>query len=139
MPIHLPPLRERRDDIPALARHFVAKLGPKTNPQITKLDDGVLACLMAHNWPGNVRELENVVEQALVFASGDSLSLDSLPEFLRKDGETLSVPAKAMSLPEILDDLEHQLIVKAFRQANGVKNRNGPHSRNQNQRAVLQA
>jgi len=121
IPLHLPPLRERRDDIPLLVNHFIEKLGPKVNESIRAIADDALGRLMAYSWPGNVRELENVIEQALVFAEGDQLTVSSLPAFLQGgDAETLDVP-KEMSLPEILDDLERQLILKAFKKAKGVK------------------
>jgi len=79
---------------------------------------------MAYAWPGNVRELENAIEQALVFSESDRVTVSSLPAFLRggdaADG-TLEVPRGEMSLPEILDDLEKQLILKAYEKAKGVK------------------
>ena len=83
----------------------------------------------AYRWPGNVRELENVIEQALVFADGERIAPESLPLALRGDlgerpsasGDALPVPSGEMSLPDILDDLERQLILKAYTQAKGVK------------------
>jgi two-component system response regulator HydG len=122
IPIALPPLRERRDDIPLLVTHFIDKLGPRTNRSVRGIADDALGRLMAYHWPGNVRELENIVEQALVFAEGDRITVGALPAFLQgpADGDTLDVP-REMSLPEILDDLERQLILKAFQRAKGVK------------------
>jgi two-component system response regulator HydG len=124
VPVTLPPLRERRDDIPSLASHFVAKLAPRTNAAVKGIDDAALGRLMAYPWPGNVRELENVIEQALVFTEGDKICVAALPVQLR--GETtsddkLDVPAGEMALPEILEDLEKQLILKAYERARGVK------------------
>jgi two-component system response regulator HydG len=129
VPIMLPPLRERKDDLGPLVRHFVAKLAPKTNPQVTGVSDAALARLYAYRWPGNVRELGNVIEQALVFTDGDQITPEALPEALRMtDGprlvaETtdLPVPSGQMALPDLLDDLEKQLILKAYTQAKGVK------------------
>jgi two-component system response regulator HydG len=122
IPMALPPLRARREDIPLLCAHFIEKLGPRTNPAVRGIGDDALARLMAYHWPGNVRELENVIEQALVFAEGEHIAVSALPAFLQgpADGDKLEVPAQ-MSLPEILDDLERQLILKAYRKANGVK------------------
>jgi two-component system response regulator HydG len=122
VPIELPPLRDRRDDIPVLAAHFVAKLAPRVNARVRGIADDALGRLMAYHWPGNVRELENVIEQALVFTEGELVSVGALPAFLQgADAEDrLDVP-KEMSLPEILDDLERQLILKAYRKAKGVK------------------
>jgi two-component system response regulator HydG len=123
VPCHVPALRERREDIPLLVSHFIAKLGPRTNPAVRGIDDAALARLAAHSWPGNVRELENAVEQALVFATGDSLDTASLPSFLREGQSegTLAVPQGEMSLPEILEDLERQLIQRAYDKTGGVK------------------
>jgi len=129
VPIMLPPLRERKDDLGPLVSHFIAKLAPKTNPQVRGISDAALARLYAYRWPGNVRELGNVIEQALVFADGDSITPDALPEALRMsegprlppDAAELPVPSGQLALPDLLDDLEKQLILKAYAQAKGVK------------------
>jgi two-component system response regulator HydG len=122
VPVTLPPLRERREDIPLLVGHFIQKLAPRTNPSVTGIADDALGRVMAYHWPGNVRELENAVEQALVFAEGSEIGVAALPAFLQgpRDEDALDVP-REMSLPEILDDLERQLILKAFKRAGGVK------------------
>ena len=124
VPLRLPPLRERREDIPILAQHFVDKLGPRTNPRVRAVSDAALGRLMAYHWPGNVRELENAVEQALVFAEGAEIGVGALPAFLQgaaaADEDRLDVP-RQLSLPDILDDLERQLILKAYDKAKGVK------------------
>lgn len=123
IPIHLPPLRERREDISLLIHHFIQKLAPRTNPKVQGIEDAALGRLMAYNWPGNVRELENVIEQALVFTEGTKITVTSLPEHLRgiEVQENLSLPEVDMSLPEVLDDLERQLILRAFQKAGGIK------------------
>jgi two-component system response regulator HydG len=122
LPVALPPLRERREDVPLLVEHFIKKLAAKINPRIRSVSDAALGRLMAYHWPGNVRELENAIEQALVFAEGDRIEAAALPSFLAGGGgdDTLEVP-RELSLPEILDDLERQLILKAFQKAKGVK------------------
>jgi two-component system response regulator HydG len=119
----VPPLRERKEDIPRLVAHFIEKLGPRTNPAVRGIADAALARLGSYHWPGNVRELENVVEQSLVFSESDRIDVASLPPVLR-DGaseNTLAVPAGEMSLTEILEDLERQLIQKAYDKSGGVK------------------
>ena len=130
VPIQVPSLRERRADIPELCRHFIAKLAPRTNPQVQSISDDAVALLLAYPFPGNVRELENAIEQALVFADGAVLTAAALPAHIRgpaaaaPDGAGLTVPGGltgAMALPDILDDLEKQLILKAYRDAKGVK------------------
>src|SRR4051812_9220359 len=122
LPVKLPPLRERREDIPVLCQHFIAKLAPKTNTRVRAVSDAALGRIMAYHWPGNVRELENAIEQALVFAEGDEITPAALPQFLQGGAEedALSVP-RELSLPEILDDLERQLILKAYAKAGRVK------------------
>ena len=124
VPVTLPPLRERKDDIPLLVQHFIDKLGPKINPRIRAASDAALGRIIAYGWPGNVRELENAIEQALVFAEGAEIGVGALPAFLQgegdRSGDQLHVP-REMSLPEILDDLERQLILKAYQKAGGVK------------------
>ncbi|MCP3103553.1 sigma-54 dependent transcriptional regulator [Myxococcus sp. K15C18031901] len=125
VPLLLPPLRERPEDLTLLARHFVAKHAPRVNRRVTGLDDEALRALTRHAWPGNVRELENVVEQALVFAEGDVLTTADLPPHLtgaapRMDAG-LPVPHGDRPLPDILEDLERQLIARAYEKAAGVK------------------
>ncbi|MCP4446630.1 MAG: sigma-54-dependent Fis family transcriptional regulator [Myxococcales bacterium] len=122
IPMTLPALRERRDDIGLLVSHFIEKLAPKTNPDVRTIADDALGRFMVYAWPGNVRELENMVEQSLVFAEGSEIGVEALPAQLQGQGDEkrLEVP-RAMSLPDILDDLERQLIVKAFAKAKGVK------------------
>jgi two-component system response regulator HydG len=119
----VPALRERREDIPLLVDHFIKKLGPRANPRVRRIDENALARMSAYAWPGNVRELENAIEQALVFASGESIDLASLPAFLREGASEamLALPSTNLSLPEILDDLERQLIQRAYDRTGGVK------------------
>jgi two-component system response regulator HydG len=123
VPCLVPALRERREDIPRLVAHFIAKLGPRTNPAVRGIDEVALARLSAYAWPGNVRELENAVEQALVFAEGQTIGVAALPEMLRggSAANTLAVPAGEMGLTAILEDLERQLIQKAYDKSGGVK------------------
>jgi two-component system response regulator HydG len=125
VPLTLPPLRERPEDIPLLARHFVAKHGPRVNKRVRGLEDSTLRALARHAWPGNVRELENVMEQALVFAEGELLTEADLPPHLTGGGPRmdvgLPVPHGDRPLPEILEDLERQLIARAYEKAGGVK------------------
>jgi two-component system response regulator HydG len=122
LPVKLPALRERREDIPLLCAHFIGKLGPKTNARVRAVGDAALGRIMAYHWPGNVRELENAIEQALVFAESDEITPAALPQFLQGGAEEdrLDVP-RELSLPEILDDLERQLILKAYAKAGKVK------------------
>jgi two-component system response regulator HydG len=123
VPVEVLPLRDRIQDIPRLCAHFIAKLGPRTNPAVRGIDDAALARLSAYAWPGNVRELENVIEQSLVFAEGERIDPRALPAFLkqRTSENALALPSGNMALNEILEDLERQLIEKAYDKAGGVK------------------
>jgi Nif-specific regulatory protein len=80
IPIHLPPLRERREDIPLLVDHFLEKYNRGNDKNVTKMSSGVLDLLLEYPWPGNVRELENCIERAVVMCPGEVLSADLLPE-----------------------------------------------------------
>ncbi|MEW6676974.1 MAG: sigma-54 dependent transcriptional regulator [Pseudomonadota bacterium] len=89
-PIPVPPLRERREDIPALAEYFLARHGRALNPEVKALAPEVLERLAAYDWPGNVRELEGVVQRALVLAGGAALTPADLPAELRSPPAQLS-------------------------------------------------
>jgi two-component system response regulator HydG len=123
VPIEVPPLRERREDIPLLVDHFVERLASRTRSDVEGVAPDALEVLKAYKWPGNVRELENSIEHALVFAEGDEIRIDDLPPSVtgRDRDDVLELPDGDRSLPDILEDLEKQLIVRAFRKADGVK------------------
>ena len=138
VPITMPSLRERKGDIPLLVEHFIRKLAPRTNAAVHGIEDAALARLYGYEWPGNVRELENVIEQALVFTEGDRIAPSALPMFLQGDrapsvdalaGTTAAGGSAALagatgsdhSLPDILDGIERELILKAYDKAKGVK------------------
>ena len=83
VPVHLPPLRERREDIPLLAEHFRQKYNARLRKNVEKIEDDALACLVAYAWPGNIRELENVLERTILFAEGPRIRAVDLPPTLR--------------------------------------------------------
>src|SRR4029077_15675342 len=83
IPISLPPLRERREDIPFLAEHFLAKYNEQMGKQVSGLSHEVLELLQRHDWPGNIRELENVIERAVALESTPAILADSLPPAIR--------------------------------------------------------
>jgi two-component system, NtrC family, response regulator HydG len=127
VPLLVPPLRERPEDVGLLARYFVAKHGPKVNPRVKGLSPGALSALHRYAWPGNVRELENAIEQSLVFAEHELVGEKELPAFLQARSSaalgalSLPVPSGDRPLPDILDDLERQLIEQAYEKAAKVK------------------
>jgi two-component system, NtrC family, response regulator AtoC len=102
--IMLPPLRERPDDIPLLAAHFLDKHGGRLGRAGVTCTPAALKALMAHQWPGNVRELENVIERALILCDSDSIDIPCLPA---------SVRGKALSLPQVMLDSDSLSIKRA--------------------------
>ncbi len=86
LPVHLPPLRERRNDVQVLARYFIEKFNQVHQKHIQGISPDALASLTAHAWPGNIRELENVIEHAFVIESSDQITLPSLPDKLAQHG-----------------------------------------------------
>ncbi len=128
VPLEVPPLRERPEDISVLARHFVARHGPRINPRVRSLTPEALVAMARYAWPGNVRELENAIEQSLVFCETASLAEGDLPAFLQASvirsanvQGTLPMPHGDRPLPDILEDLERQLIERAYEKAGRVK------------------
>jgi DNA-binding NtrC family response regulator len=83
VPIYLPPLRERREDIPLLVSHFLEKHNKENEKHVTKIAPGAMALLLQYPWPGNVRELENYLARAVVLSTGDTLTAEMLPANVR--------------------------------------------------------
>ncbi len=120
VPINIPPLRTRKEDIPFLADHFIRKLGPESGSRVESITEAGMKMLLEYHWPGNVRELENVIERGLVMCSGTRLDaadiqLDAAP---RK-----RAPAGEFPLPEgmTLDEFESDIIKEALKRAEGNK------------------
>lgn len=114
--IHMPPLRERREDIESLARHFIAHYAADTGKNVTEISPRALSCLLAYEWPGNVRELQNVIERAVVLSKGSILTPLDFPQGLQDDSSIcVTVPGQDGNLTDILEDFERQLIVQTLR------------------------
>ena len=120
IPIEIPPLRERKEDIPELAVHFLAKMGQETNQRGLRMDEKAMQWLVEYDWPGNVRELENVIERAVVLCEGNVIRMYDLPTLIAAGGQS-SLTGEPQKLNETLERVERQLIEKAIAQANGVK------------------
>jgi len=124
VPIPLPALRERTDDIIPLARHFVDKLRARINPEIQGLTEDAETHLLAYHYPGNVRELENVIEQALVFAEAPEIRTEDLPVQVSgatPKSEGFRLPAGDIGLNDFLEAAERQMILDAYDKSGGVK------------------
>ena len=123
VPLQLPPLRERPEDVAPLANHFLEKLRSRTGSPASAFAPEALVALQRYPWPGNVRELENAVEHTLVFCDSEQVQLSDLPGHISgaPPSAHLPLPEGDRSLPEILEDLERQLILRAYEKAKGVK------------------
>ena len=125
--ITLPPLRERREDIPLLTGHFITKFSQENNTQQRSFSPKAMDCLSAYEWPGNIRQLENVVERCLVMAGSDTIDVADLPPELRDEEAQLKsvidlLPVE-LDLAATLDLLEAALIRRALVRAEFVQAR----------------
>ena len=143
IPVHLPALRERREDLPLLLNHFMLNISEKiyqgsskriTSPQRVRLSSQALEVLLDYDWPGNVRELENCVEYALTLVEGDTIHISDLPLRIRStysekkmvDDRELqnlsqSIGRDGLSIKKHTQDLEKRLIVEALKKSTGIK------------------
>lgn len=131
VPIRLPPLRERAQDIPVLARHFIEKFNARLKKDISGIEQAALASLCSHTWPGNIRELENVIERAVLFCDRAEIVVSDLPpevRGLRSESTTPTAPATAPiagsdglkeQVKAAMNRLERELIVRALEQTHG--------------------
>jgi PAS domain S-box-containing protein len=119
--LSIPPLRERREDIPLLLDHFIERINLKQSKQIKKVSSSALKTLFDYDFPGNVRELENIIEHAMILTKGIEIQSRHLPSYLTRKHEVSHTPA---SLPEgedmsVLDNVERDLIVRALERHRG--------------------
>ena len=130
VPVALPPLRERRDDIPLLAEHFREKYNARLGKKVERIDDDAMAALAAYGWPGNIRELENMMERTLLFVDGITVRLADLPAPLREkahatppSGTPMALDPATTSLKDAVRAttaaLEKDLITRALEQTGG--------------------
>jgi two-component system, NtrC family, response regulator AtoC len=125
MQIHLPPLRERTEDIPPLCQLFIERFNGELKKNIASISPGAMSHLMKHPWPGNVRELENVIQRAVVLAEQDTLLPEHLPGSVVSGLENghLDTLFEGFSLKEAQRSLEKKLIVKALTETGGNRTR----------------
>src|SRR5438477_2388494 len=119
IPIDIPPLRERRDDIPPLVEHFVRKHAQRTGRRIERIEDAVLSALQQYDWPGNVRELENTIERAVVLSVGPVITTGSISVVGAATPQTTGLPS--LKLRQNLEWVERETIRRALDSAAGVK------------------
>lgn len=128
IPIHLPPLRERREDIPILIRHFLEKYNRENQKQVTGFSSEAMEVLGHYRWSGNVRELENLVERLVVLKGGGLVQAEDLPTTFHNGKKALvpeevSFPEEGIDLKGMVENFELQLIQKALDRSGGNKNR----------------
>jgi DNA-binding NtrC family response regulator len=125
--IELPALRNRKDDIPLLAQHFLEKYARENEKPGMELISEALELLIDYDWPGNVRELENVIERAVVLSTGQQIGADLIPEHVRTDPAfhipRFVVPPEGISFKEVISDVERRLIESTLEAAGGVQKR----------------
>ena len=119
IPIEIPPLRNRREDIPVLIEHFVDKHRQRTGRRIDRVDDDVIQALERYDWPGNVRELENTIERAVVLATTPIISAPSISLIGASPNPTTGLPS--LRLHQNLEWVERETIRRALEQSGGIK------------------
>src|SRR5256886_8946658 len=122
LPIHIPPLRERPDDIPPLVRHLAVRQATRLGRSV-QFDAGAVQLLASYAWPGNVRELANIMERLVILAGGDVVTADDVARVMPGDGGSPSTTAgegwSDVALAEALDGFERTLIARALSAARG--------------------
>lgn len=120
--IYLPPLRDRRDDIPLLVEHFLHKHRISASASPTQISAGAMRMLIDHDWPGNVRELENTIERAIVMSQGAIITEDLITFSSADQGHFIDIASSVrsrMPIREVLQEVERQMIREALRQSSG--------------------
>jgi two-component system, NtrC family, response regulator PilR len=132
IPLELPPLRHRKDDIPLLADHFLGRLNASMGKKIDHISDEALKKLESYDWPGNVRELENTMERAVALESGTEISLPVLPDRIAGyssvgaatvSGGQLTIPSEGIDFEKEMADAERRYLQAALEKADGVRTR----------------
>lgn len=116
--LEIPPLRERREDIPELVYLFLQEFSQLYNKQISKLEPGVMATFLAYSWPGNIRQLKNVIERMVILTEGDTVSENSLPDSLKTSTRQDQATATT-GLASVTEQTERELIIRTLKQVNG--------------------
>ncbi len=127
MPLHIPPLRQRHEDIPLLCRHFIDKYNRKLDCNVKELSSAAMTQLLHYRWPGNVRELENAIQRGVVLSDNRIIDIEHLPtNILKNDQQSdLSGLYDGFSLKEAQKQLEAKMIQKALEETGGNKSKAG--------------
>jgi two-component system response regulator PilR (NtrC family) len=132
IPVEVPPLRERREDIPLLANHFLKKYSPAAGKSILRISQDALKTLCSYEWPGNVRQLENTIERAVALEETNELRVELPTERPKARAAAAAVgggigvpfiPNEGLDMERYVADLEKGMILHALKQSNGVQTR----------------
>jgi nitrogen regulation protein NR(I) len=130
IPLHLPPLRKMKEDIPLLLEHFINTISRKKKKVPPRLSGEVMTHLVNYRWPGNVRELENLVERLIILKEGDIITPDDLPERMREvkvaprpDAGGKKLSSDGIDLNHMLEEIENNMILQALEISKGVKSK----------------
>jgi two-component system response regulator PilR (NtrC family) len=131
IPVEVPPLRDRKEDIPLLAQHFLKKYAPAAGKSIVRVAEKSLRDLAAYDWPGNVRQLENTIERAVALEGGDELQVEIPMERAKAKAATaaasgsagVNLPAEGLDLETYVSGIERSLLQTALKHSNGVQTR----------------
>jgi two-component system response regulator PilR (NtrC family) len=126
IPIHIPPLRERKEDIHPLAEFFVRKYAAEMNRAIKRISPEAMKLLENYDWPGNVRELENAIERAIALEPSDLITVESLPEKIsclpqRTEADLLQLPEEGLDLEAHVERIRKEILMEALRRSNWVQ------------------
>jgi two-component system, NtrC family, response regulator PilR len=132
IPIHLPPLRERREDIPLLAREFLERFSKSMSKNTDGIEPEAMRLLEVYDWPGNVRELENTIERAVALESKHKVSTEALPERIRThfqgtvslgphNGNGAMLPQEGLNLEEHIQQIERSYLLAALERSGGIR------------------
>jgi two-component system NtrC family response regulator len=121
----LPPLRQRREDLPLLIEFLLQKFATRLGKPITAVSREVMSVLLKYDYPGNVRELENILERAIILARHEAIYVEDLPLHLRQAApeEVGEMNTQQASLPEVLHAIERQMLLRALERHGGVQTR----------------
>ncbi|QGQ47586.1 sigma-54 interaction domain-containing protein [Metabacillus sediminilitoris] len=118
IPLHIPALRERMEDLETLVRHFIKKVSIRTGKRISMIQEDVMETLQHYHWQGNIRELENIIEASIHLAKTDVITLESIPDYIKKPAV---ISHKDATLKEMLHDAEKNIILATIKKNNGDK------------------
>jgi len=125
--IKMPPLRDRKEDIPILAAHFLKKFSEELNKNILKISPEALTMLLNYEYPGNVRELQNIIERAVALGNGNELTPQHLSSYLdeqiqgKRGAIDLDIPPDGIDLEKVIEEIERALLLKALDRTKGIK------------------